>query len=702
MPGQAAGPSSEADWGLTSDLQPRVGHPLLRVDPEVWRPVLEKTGSMKEAVSVAVAEDARVHEAFPLGDANGDRRADILHASWSVEDGSVVWEAISGRNWKPIWSIEPGETQYGFVMGDVDEDGVLDLALVSMEDDEGETSGFLGQGYSGTFTEHYEVISGRDGSTLFEAHLTGSFSFNYMGGGLLVLGAERGTFHLELSTLMDHPDAGVSGLLEWNMVLHDESTGAYLFPLVGFVAVNYWDMWDRQSVKHIGSDGSTVWSSGDLEFDGSVSWISDVADFTGDGISDYLVSTQGSGNSLWLYAGIIGLPSLGVELGGFSDEAQVLLVDGSDGSEVWRRTSDSMYLAETVAVGVGDVRGEGRDVVVASLGRTSLISEYGTRIEHLDGRTGAVVAGSWHENSLHLPLAFADVDGDALGEVLRVQIPISSNGPEGVYDLANGMVGVAKLDGEYLWSIKNLETVYPGFDLLDADLAPDLDGDGIPEVLLIHEQDEWGSLVPHHGVTGEKLWKMGLHDFYSFSFTGDVDGVGDLDVVQVIPNGRDAGTPDLPAGTYITLQRGSDLAYFWSKPLHTHVDSEEDMTPMVYAQTLGDVNGDGVPDLVMNLARYGMVEIVETVEPVEPKHSEVEGGMPMSLVAVVDGASGRILHTWHSDDDSDVEELLSGKVILGPVGKSLMRTDKDEGIPGPSLLAGVVALAAAVVLRRRW
>ncbi len=149
----------------------------------------------------------------------------------------------------------------------------------------------------------------------------------------------------------------------------------------------------------------------------------------------------------------------------------------------------------------------------------------------------------------------------------------------------------------------------------DLDIG-DLNHDGVPDVVVTFSD---GRVVAYDGATGEELWSYQSQAGDTGGFgglravaLGDLNGDGVLDVVAVgegtptssIPGNGDCSslTIGTTKGALIVAINGMDGTRLW--------DYAEPGSEMFSAVSLGDFNGDGIPDVVAHADTIGKGHLV--------------------------------------------------------------------------------------------
>jgi len=252
--------------------------------------------------------------------------------------------------------------------------------------------------------------------------------------------------------------------------------------------------------------------------------------------------------------------------------------------------------------------------------------------------------------------AVGDLDGDGVSD-LSVGAPLA----HGEQDFINGRVYV--YSGATGMLIRTLEPLTPRGQLgWSLSALGDIDGDGVPDHLVgsPYSTTEFlfgvGSALVYSGATGDVLYNFLGED--GGSYTGySVSGLGDV-------NGD--GVPDLIAGIpYGTGQGGPGVG---NAIVRSGADGQvlyrfEGALPgefLGWAVTgLGDVDGDFVPDLALGAP-----------------DASPDGRPQAGRVEVRSGATGALIYA------------LSGPVDAGYFGKALAALEDLDGDGAPELIVG--------------
>ncbi len=377
-------------------------------------------------------------------------------------------------------------------------------------------------------------------------------------------------------------------------------------------------------------------------------------------------------------------PQGGPEPGGVFEE--------TGDSWLGRETSDNY--GETLAL-LGDLDGDGvRDFLVGSgIADASGLVNSG-RVEVVSGATRSVLfelAGSAGLESLGAAAAPAgDVDGDG-----REDFALGAPGAAG-----GGAVSVHAASGLQLRTIP-APAASGAFGAALA-LLDDLDGDGIPELAVGDPEadtpglgGQTGRVSVHAGADGSLLWSAGgiapgdrLGEV--LAAVGDVDGDGLADLLAGAPG---ADLPGLPASGAARLLSGADGSLLWEARGTAAFASFGSQVAGP-----GDVDGDGVPDLVV-------------AAPRDPLSAAGSGNGRVQVFSGADGSllwerlgqrgeeAGRALAVLEDLDGDGVSELAVGAdggahggivfVVSGVDGTELVRIESPGNMSlgyGTSLL----------------
>lgn len=354
-------------------------------------------------------------------------------------------------------------------------------------------------------------------------------------------------------------------------------------------------------------------------------------DVDGDGVADLIVGAyQSAGNG----------------------QGYVQVLSGAT-SQTWLRVNGDLpgdRLGRAVAF-VGDLDGDGHGELLAGAYQPFVDGPgYARLYSGQDGQVLREYRGDQTGDNLGGAVAAGfDLDGDGrpdlvLGAPQRQQ-------PGG------GYVRAFSGAGEHL--LRQWTGPEPG-DTFGSTLAflGDTDGDGVPDLLIgapqIDRAAAPGRVYLYSGATGS------LRHTFSGSGPGDDFGIGLARLDDIDGDGIDDVLVGAPGGRGAAHRSGYACVYSGASGqlLHRIVSSIDSEFLGFSAAGLGDVNGDGIPDLA--LGAYGTAAF----------------GPQSGSVSLFSGASGNLLRKWYGAQADD------------HLGISLARLPDQDGDGVPDLAAG--------------
>ena len=178
-----------------------------------------------------------------------------------------------------------------------------------------------------------------------------------------------------------------------------------------------------------------------------------------------------------------------------------------------------------------------------------------------------------------------DLDGDGLPDVLvRTSVGPSDNQTYTV-------IAKKGSDGTHLWE----ESVTGYYAYIEAQVVGDLDGDSLPDVLVRSwvgpSDNQTQTVIAKKGSDGSHLWEepiSGDNAYIEAQVVGDLDGDGLPDVLVY----SYVGPEDNSTATVIA-KRGSDGTHLWEEPISGDY-------AYIYAEVVGDLDGDSLPDVLVD------------------------------------------------------------------------------------------------------
>lgn len=687
----ALGGNPGSEW--TSE--PRRGDPRSRL-------TLEELSQPPSPAPVHPGDDSSepVRILHPLGDANGDGAADVLLEI--VDDGTSL-SAISSKDGATIWERSLGSDQTWFFLGDLTGDGVDDLMIESGKSTGGSTSvppnpAVYGGEYTRTTVMTYVAASGVDGKDLFKKTCTEDFASRYafadgvVGGGGLWIGTGSYCF---LMTAMVGPYRAID-IVRGSFVDAWADAGAAVGFAGAFAGGNYLE------VQRFDAKGTQLWS-GLIGTPVTSTWIVDVADFTGDGVPDYLTSTLG-GAAIMAFA---------VSAGHFVDAftpAILTLHDGKDGRLVWQAPIGKPRQWVEVH-SAPKLDGKGVDFVVTSFG--ALAPGPGeTLLTTYDGATGSKLRELTYPGEFVMAAGFGDHNADGKGDLLMIRVAATIDLQGDVNFAKEGRFGAVDAELKPLWEALK---VSEDDDIEAEEDSPDFDGDGVSEIILGRQSLDVWVLHVHSGATGAKLWSFKEpQGTVGRQAIANIDGSPGMDLAVTwfdVPEGagsagggRSMSFPDEEEpeeavnmanhSGYLELRRGSDTELIWKKLVHDPLLRPDTFAVSIDATAVavGDANGDNVTELILNLgsgpAFFFGGPIMIVMEGAQ------NGGF--SEAYLFDGLDGTTLRSYPKALAPAPASL--GKAAL--LGTTLPSPDGSSPALGAAML--VLGLVGVAALRRRY
>jgi len=597
----------------------------------------------------------------PAGDVNGDGYADVIVGSFFYDNGQtdegrafVYFGTASGLAPTPAWTTEgnQNDAQYGASVataGDVNGDGYSDVIVGASALDNGPTEvggAFLYLGSSaGLHIQPAWAVASDQSNSEFGFSAAPAGDVNGDGYSDVIVGAKYYD--------NDQLDQGRA------FVYPGSASGLATTPL-----------WSAEGDQESAFFGNSVATAGDVN---------------GDGYSDVIVGALGYDNGEW-------------------DEGRAFVYLGSASglaaTPAWTAESNQDFAEFGVSVATaGDVNGDGySDVVVGSDLYSNGETEEGRAFVYLGSGSGLATTPAWSAESSQDSSRFGvsvatagDVNRDGYSDVIV-----------GASHYTNGQASEGRAF-VYLGSGSGL-AISPGWtaesDQASAHLgasvstAGDVNGDGYSDVIVgVPDYDRSGPDVGRavvylgsaSGLASTPAWTRDGVDFAlyfhfgtSVATAGDLNGDGYSEVVVTSPGQLSPGRILVFAGS------ASGLALIPTQLVYC--------AQRASAATAGDVNGDGVSDLIVGCGILADARLYygnggDALDRI-PRQARTNGTTPLALLDKSDSEAafrlrarglspagrGRVRLQWQV---APLAVALNGS----PLHTS---TAQDSGAPGPS------------------
>jgi len=368
----------------------------------------------------------------------------------------------------------------------------------------------------------------------------------------------------------------------------------------------------------------------------------DIGDVTGDGLADV----------------VVGIEETGIEV--FPQQA-----DGTLGASTIYPTNDALKIR------LGDLNGDGRlDVAGVGWGTGTATVFLQNSAGTFDGPTVYPVSHSGYED-----LEVGDVTGDGLTDIVVMSGQLYATPNLGI--LAQQATGGFDAPDYYRVG-QNINTRGVG--------VGDATGDGLNDVVVTYGGNQPASRVgvfAQNGVgTLDAVVAYTAYDIPEPVEVADLDLDGRADVATAHGGWLNLGV------FYQTATGGLATEELYSLPYATHYNP--------HGLDVGDVNGDGAPDVVIADYNNGLVVLYNTTElPPEPSFTDLGVELTSSANSIKRGKPFSFSATVSNQGPDNAAGIELIATITGPHG-ALIVTDPDCAVDGErvSCVFGSLAVGA--------
>ena len=339
-----------------------------------------------------------------------------------------------------------------------------------------------------------------------------------------------------------------------------------------------------QGYLNISGNYTTIWNES-LVANYTYTYI--VSDLDGDGNPDVLVHTQRYD------------PATDI------DTSSILAQKGIDGTQLWEETvtATGENNCTIFPLPSGDLDGDGlNDVIIAET-----VYEAGVETAKVIAKKGIngtqlwveTVTASGKDNCDILAFPVGDLDGDELTDVIVTE----SKYDETTNTTVARVIAKQGTNGTQMWEESVNATGKDNCDL-DVDWAGNLDGDGLNDVIVNEIKydgtTETARVIAKKGSDGSHLWEESVNatgnDICNIFavYAGDLDGDGLDDVIVSEFKGNEMTFMMIYR---IIAKKGNTGAHMWE-------ESVTGMAPAIYALPIGDLDGDGLNDVIVSEINY--------------------------------------------------------------------------------------------------
>ncbi|KAF5430913.1 PKD repeat-containing protein [Candidatus Methanophagaceae archaeon] len=290
-----------------------------------------------------------------------------------------------------------------------------------------------------------------------------------------------------------------------------------------------------------------------------------------------------------------------------AETAKVIAKKGRDGTQLWVETvtASGKDNCDILAFPVGDLDGdELTDVIVTESKYDETTNTTVARVIAKQGSNGTQmweesVNAAGKDNCDMDALPVGDLDGDELADVIVTE----SKYDETTNTTVARVIAKQGSNGTQMWEESVNATGKDNCDL-DVDWAGNLDGDGLNDVIVNEIKydgtTETARVIAKQGSNGTHLWEESVNaagnDICNIFavYAGDLDGDGLDDVIVSEFKGNEMTFMMIYR---IIAKKGNTGAHMWE-------ESVTGMAPAIYALPIGDLDGDGLNDVIVSEIKY--------------------------------------------------------------------------------------------------
>jgi len=415
------------------------------------------------------------------------------------------------------------------------------------------------------------------------------------------------------------PDLIVTGKILWNESLVANSTHAEIisdlegdgYPDVLVHTLRYDPVTDIGTEKVIakkGIDGTQLWVETVTATGENNSYIiaHSAGDLDGDGLDDVIVIESEYDETA------------------DTETAKIIAKIGKTGMPLWEESVNAAGEdnSDIFAVQTDDLDGDGLTDVIVIESIYDGVTET-ARVIAKQGNSGTLlweesVNADGKDNSNIDAGSAGDLNGDGLGDIIVI---------ESIYDCAANtttakVIATVGNTGTYLWEESVNANGKDNCDI-DAKSAGDLDGDGFGDIIVIESiyngatDTTTARVIAKKGNTGTHIWEETVNADGKDNCDIDAERAGDLDgdgFVDVIVRERKSNEALFTSTMSVIAKKGIDGTHMWE-------ESVTSMVPYIYVLPAGDLDGDGLHDVIVSEIKVDEVTFTATMCVIAKKGS---------------------------------------------------------------------------------